>query len=70
VGGVEVSNARIIRVILLEDTVGDGRSDATRCQTRRQLFTLDGRQLAMTTALGDMDHVYSDNWCDFEKETP
>ena len=65
-----MSTARIIRVILPEDTVGDGLSDETRRQGRQQLLTLDGRQLAMTTALGDLDHVYGSNWCDFEKETP
>ena len=64
-----MSTARVIRVLLVEDTIGKGTPDDI-CQRRQQLYTLDGRALAMTTAMGDMKHVYSDNWHEFEREKP
>ena len=56
-----MASARLVTLILVEDTVGAGVV-GDPVQSRQMLFTLDGRPVASRSALGDLNHVNSDSW--------
>jgi hypothetical protein len=64
-----LSHAKLVTVILVEDTIGKG-VDGDPIQPRRMLYSPSGELLCVQTALGgDYDHVHdTGGWVELSQQ--